>query len=82
MESGRAVHLNRNVTQKLAWIKLENEEPKKVLFKDDIQDDGDELLIVASTSCDINKAIRGFYDWHSEAMQNEYEKLKSELIKK
>ena len=40
-----------------------------------------ELLIVASISCDINKAIRGFYDWHSDAMQNEYEQLKSRLIK-
>jgi len=78
----RAVHLNRTVTQKLAQIQYENEEPKAVLYKDDIEADGDELLIVASISCDINKAIRGFYDWHSDAMQNEYEQLKSKLDKK
>jgi len=78
----RAVHLNRNVTQKLAWIQFENEEPKKVLYKDDIDADGDELLIIASISCDINQAVRSFYDWHSDAMQNEYEELKSKLVKK
>jgi len=78
----RAVHLNRNITQKLAWIEEENEESKKELYKDDIEDDGDELLIVASISCDINKAIRGFYDWHSDAMQNEYDEVKSKLEKK
>ena len=78
----RAVHLNRNVTQKLAWIQFENEEPKVVFYKDDIEPEGDELLIVASISCDINKVIRSFYDWHSDAMQNEYEQLKSKLVKK
>ena len=78
----RAVHLDRTVTQKLAWIEYENGEPKKVTYKDDIEADGDELLIVASISCDINKAIRGFYDWHSDAMQNEYEQLRSKLVKK
>ena len=78
----QAVHLNRNVTQKLAWTQYESGEPKAILYKDDIEADGDELLIVASISCDINKAIRGFYDWHSDAMQNEYEQLKSRLVKK
>lgn len=82
MKYCRAIHLNRNVTQQLSWVKYENGEPKAVLYKDDIEPDGDELLIIASISCDINKAIRGFYDWHSEAMQNEYEKLKSRLVKK
>jgi len=75
----RAVHLNRNVTRKLA---CENEEQEVVVYKDDIDPDDDELLIVASISCDTNKAIRGFYDWHSDAMQNEYDKLKSMLVKK
>ena len=75
----RAVHLNRNVTRKLA---CENKEQEVVLYKDDIEADGDELLIIASISCDINKAIRGFYDWHSEAMQNEYDEVKSRLVKK
>lgn len=78
----QAVHLNRNVTQKLARIKYENGEAKEVSYKNDIEADGDELLIVASISCDINKAIRGFYDWHYDAMQNEYEQLKSKLVKK
>ncbi|MHC4559082.1 MAG: DUF5677 domain-containing protein [Planctomycetota bacterium] len=78
----RAVHLDRNVTQELARIQYEKGEPKSVLYKDDIEADGDELLIVASVSCDINKAIRGFYDWHSDAMQNEYEQLRSRLVKK
>lgn len=82
MKYCRAVHLNRNVTQQLSWIQYENEKPKEVLYKDDIEADGDELLNVASISCDINKAIRGFYDWHSDAMQNEYEELKSKLDKK
>jgi len=39
------------------------------------------LLIVASISCDINKAIRSFYDWHSDAMQNEYRQLQTRLVK-
>jgi len=77
----QAVHLNRNVTQILACIEYENEEPKKESYKDDIEADGDELLIIASISCDINKAIRSFYDWHSDAMQNEYDKVKSNLVK-
>jgi len=77
----RAVHLNRNVTERLARVQYENEEPKAVLYKEDIEPDGDELLIVASVSCDINNAIRSFYDWHSDAMQNEYDQLKSRLIK-
>lgn len=71
----RAVHLNRNVTQKLAWI--QNEKPKAILYKDDIEPDSDELLNIASISCDINKAIRGFYDWQADAMQNEYKQLES-----
>jgi len=82
MKYCRAVHLNRNVTQQLSWIQYENGEPTAVLYKDDIEADGDELLIVASISCDINKAIRGFYDWHSDAMQKEYEELRSRLVKK
>jgi hypothetical protein len=77
----QAVHLNRNVTQKLSWIQYENEEPKSILYKDDIEPDGDELLIIASISSDINKAIRGFYGWHFDAIQNEYDQLKSELVK-
>ena len=80
MKLCRAVHLNRNVTQRLSWIRYENEKPKEVLYKDDIESDGDELLNIASISCDINKAIRSFYDWHSEAIQNEYEQLKSWLV--
>lgn len=77
----RAVHLNRNVTQKLAWIQYENEKPKAILYENDIAPDGNELLIIASISCDINKSIRGFYDWHFDAIQNEYEQIKSELAK-
>ena len=78
----RAVHLNRNVTQKLAWIQNENEKPKAILYKDDVEPDGDELLNIASISCDINKAIRGFYGWNSDAMQGEYRELESRLVKK
>ncbi len=79
----QAVHLNRNVTQKLAWIQDgENGEHKAVLYKDDIEPDSYELLIIATISCDINKAIRSFYDWHSDVVQNEYKQLKSRLIKK
>ena len=78
----RAVHLDRNVTQDLAWMQYENEEPKAILYKDDIEPDGDELLNVASVSCDINKAIRVFYGWHFEAMQNEYRQMEAMLIKK
>jgi len=77
----RAVHLNRNVTQKLVWIQNESKKPEAILYKNDIEPDGDELLIMASISCDINKAIRGFYDWHFDAIQNEYEQIKSELAK-
>ena len=81
MKYCRAVHLNRNVTQQLSWIRYENEEPKEVLYKDDVEAGGDELLNIACLSCCINKAIRDFYDWHSDAMQNEYEQLKSRLVK-
>jgi hypothetical protein len=77
----RAVHLNRNVTNDLSSLQYENGEPIAVLYKDDIEPDGDELMNLASISCDINKAIRNFYDWHSDAIQNEYEQLKSRLIK-
>ena len=77
----RAVHLNRNVTQNLALIQYENEKPKEVSYKDDIEPDGDELLNIASVSCDINKAIRDFYGWHFDEIQNEYEQIKSELTK-
>jgi 3-deoxy-D-manno-octulosonic-acid transferase len=78
----RAVHLNRNVTQELAWIQYENEKPKAIFYKDDIKPDGNELITIASISSDINKAIRDFYGWQSDAMQNEYEQLKSKLVKK
>jgi hypothetical protein len=78
----RAIHLNRNVTQNLAWIQYENEKPKAVLYKDDIESDGDELLNIASISCDINKAIRDFYGWQSYPMQNEYKQLELRLEKK
>jgi hypothetical protein len=77
----RAVHLNRNVTQELVWIKYEGERPKNILHKDDIEPDGDELLNIASISCDINIAIRDFYGWHFEAIRNEYEQIKSNLAK-
>jgi len=77
----RAVHLNRNITQQLAWIEFENENPKAVLYKDDIEADGDELLNIASISCDINIAIRDFYGWHFETIRDEYERIKSELAK-
>jgi hypothetical protein len=73
----RAVHLNRNVTQKLAWIHYESETPKAILYKDDIEPDGDELLNIASISCDINMAIRGFYDWQCDTIRNEYKHLES-----
>jgi hypothetical protein len=82
MKYSRAVHLNRNVTQKLSWVLKESEKPKAILYKDDIEPDGDELLNVASISCDINKAIRSFYGWQSDAMQDEYEQLKWKLVKK
>lgn len=82
MKYCQAVHLNRNVTQKLAWIQYENGEAKAVQYKDNIEPDGDELLIIASISSDINKAVRGFYNWYSEAMQNEYEQIKTKLNKK
>jgi len=78
----RAVHLNRNVTRKLVRVQYENGEPKSVVYNNDIEPDGDELIIIASISSDINKAIRDFYGWQSDAMQNEYEQLKSELVKK
>jgi hypothetical protein len=82
MKYSRAVHLNRNVTQKLAWLEYENGDPKAVLHKDDIEPDGDELVTIACISCDLNEAIRHFYSWHSEAMQSEYEQLRSKLVKK
>ena len=75
MKYCRAVHLNRNVTTALSYLDYGDGEPKAVLYKDDIEPDGNELLAVASISCDINKAIRGFYDWHSDAMQKEYEQI-------
>jgi hypothetical protein len=75
----RAVHINRNVTQKLAWVQYENGEPNSVLYNNDIEPEGDELITIASISSDINKAIRDFYDWQSDAMQNEYEQLKLKL---
>ncbi len=78
----RAVHLNRKVTQKLAWTQNDNQKPTQILYKDDIEPNGDELVTIACISCDINKAIRGFYGWKSDAMQNEYEQLKSSLVKK
>jgi hypothetical protein len=81
MKYCRAVHLNRNITNDLSSLQYEDGEPKVVLYKDDIEPDGDELINLASISCDINKAIRSFYDWHSDAMQNEYEQLKSKLNK-
>ena len=77
----RAVHLNRDITQQLAWIKYENEEPVAVLYESDIKYDGDELLNIACISCDINKIIRLFYGWHFEAMQEDYEQIKLELSK-
>ncbi len=80
MKYCRAVHLNRNVTQKLVWIRHENGERKTILHKDDIAADGNELLVVADMSCQINIAIRGFYDWPFDAMKNEYEELKSTLV--
>ena len=76
----RAVHLNRNVSQKLVWKQNDSEKPK-LLYKGDIEPDGNELLIMASISCDINKAVRGFYGWDSVAIQNEYEQIDSELTK-
>jgi len=82
MKYSRAVHLNRNVTQKLAWIHSENGKPKAILYNNNIDPDGNELIIIVSISSDINKAIRNFYDWQSEAMQNEYERLISKLEKK
>ncbi|HUV63484.1 MAG TPA: DUF5677 domain-containing protein [Sedimentisphaerales bacterium] len=81
MKYCRAVHLNRNVTTDLSSLQYEDGEAKAVLYKDDIEPDGDELLVLASISCDINKAIRGFYNWHSDAMQDEYEQLRSKLVK-
>ena len=81
MKYCQAVHLNRNVTTALSYLDYGDGEPKAVLYKDDIEPDGNELLAVASISCDINKAIRGFYDWHSDAMQNECEQVKSTLVK-
>jgi len=78
----QAVHLNRNVTQRLTWIQNENQKPTSILYKEDIEADGDELITIACISSDINKAIRGFYNWQYNAMQNEYEQLKSKLVKK
>lgn len=82
MKYSRAIHLNRNVTQKFAWIQNENEKPKAILYKDDIEPDGDELITIACISADINKAISDFYGWQSDAMQNEYKQLTSSLVKK
>ncbi len=76
----RAVHLNRNVSQQFVWKQGDSEKPK-LLYKDDIEPDGNELWIMATISCDINKAIRSFYSWQSDAIQNEYEEIKSELTK-
>ncbi len=78
----RSVHLSRNITQELARVQYENEKPKAILSKDDIESDGDELLNITSISHDINKAIRGFYGWQSDAMWNEYKELESKLVKK
>ena len=74
----RAVHLNRNVSQQLVCKQDESENPK-LLYKYDIEPDGNELLIMASISCDINKAVRGFYGCQSDAIQNEYKQLESKL---
>lgn len=73
----RAVHINRNITQKFAWIEYENEKPKATLYKDDIEADGDEILNIASISHDINTAINNYYGWNCETIHNEYEQLKS-----
>ncbi|MCD4831934.1 MAG: DUF5677 domain-containing protein [Anaerohalosphaeraceae bacterium] len=73
----KAVHLNRNITQKLSWIQDE----QAVLYKDDIEPDNFELMTIVSASCDINKAIRNFYGWHSDTMQKEYDQLLPELVK-
>ena len=78
----RAVHLNRNITQKLAWIQKEEEKAKAILYQDDIEPDGDELITIVRISVDINKAIRDFYGWQLEAIQNEYKQVESRLNNK
>ena len=81
MRYSRAVHLNRNITQKLVSIQNENEKPNTILYKDDIKPNGDELITIASISYDINKVIRDFYGRQSDIMQNEYKQLESKLAK-
>lgn len=76
----RAVHINRNVTRKLVREQYENGELKAFVYNNDIEPEGDELINIASISSDINKAIRDFYGWQSDAMQNEYEQIRSRLI--
>ena len=78
----RSIHLNRNITQRLAWLETDSDKPKAILYKDDVEPEGYELLDIASVSSDINRAIRDYYGWQSKAMQKEYEELKLELIKK
>jgi len=82
MKYSRAVHLNRNVTRKLVRVQYESGEPKAVVYNNDIEPEGDELITIASISSDINRAIRDFYGWQSDAMQKEYEQLRDRLVKK
>jgi len=78
----QAVHLNRNSTQQLAWMQNRNGKSEAILYKDDIESNGDELLDVASVSCDINMAVRIYYDWHVDSMKKEYEQLKLKIEEK
>lgn len=78
----RSIHLDRNITQELAWLEQDDDKPKSILYKEDVEPEGYELLDIASVSSDINRAIRDYYGWQTKPMQKEYEELKLELIKK
>jgi hypothetical protein len=78
----RAVHIDRNTTQQLTWLEKDNDKPKSILYKEDVDPEGYELLDIASISSDINRALRDFYGWQTKGMQKEYEELKLELTKK
>jgi len=75
----RSIHLDRNITQELAHL---DRGSNHILYKNDIEPRGNELLHIASISCDINKMVRNFYDWHVDLIQKEYENLQSMLGKR
>lgn len=76
----RAVHLNRNTTQQLVWLGETEDKKQAMLYKEDIEPEGYELLDLSSVSADINIVIRDYYGWKNIDLQREYEELKSRLV--